>query len=112
MRHSNKKRDNVAKSRPGSNTGGYMFIDCLLLFLRLVPSSGGRRNGHRRFIHHRILSSAIFLSSPTVFMSLSTASIHIVLGLFPGGFMSTLCLNACSSGRLLTCPNHFNGQFA
>ena len=44
------------------------------------------------------------------FMSLSTASIHLVLGLplFPCGFMSTICLQACSSGRRLTCPNYFN----
>ena len=26
MRHSNKKRDNVAKSRPGSNTVSYMSL--------------------------------------------------------------------------------------
>ena len=45
-------------------------------------------------LHHNLLSSAIFLSSPTVFMSLSTASIHLVLGLlFP---VVSYPLSACS----------------
>ena len=41
-------------------------------------------------LRHRLLSSAIFRSTPTIFMSLSTASIHLVLGLhlFPAGYVS------------------------
>ena len=60
-------------------------------------------------LHDRILSSAIFLSSATIFMF--TESIHIVLGLplFLGRSMSIICLQACSSGRFkLRCKNHFN----
>ena len=30
------------------------------------------------------------------------------LSLFPCGFMPIICLQACSSGRILTCSNHFN----
>ena len=42
-----------------------------------------------------------FFSSPTIFMSVSTASIYLILGLpvffFHGGFMSVICLQGCSS---------------
>ena len=52
-------------------------------------------------LRHCLLPFAIFLSSPTIFMSLATASIHLFLGLplFPGGSMSIICLQACSSGH-------------
>ena len=43
-------------------------------------------------------------------MSLSTSSIHPVLGLplLPRGFMCIICLRTCPSGCLVTCSNHFN----
>ena len=75
------------------------------------PVMWGRRNSHRWFFAIIFCHPPSFFPVPQ-FPSLFTASIHLVLGLpvflFPCGFMSIICLQACSSGRLLTCPNHFN----
>ena len=56
-------------------------------------------------LRHRLLSSAIFLSIPTIVMSRFTESTHLVHAIplfFPSGFMPTIRPQACSSGRLLT----------
>ena len=49
---------------------------------------------------------SFFPVSSTTFMSLFTASIHLVI--FSGGFMLIICLQTCSSGRLLTKFNKCN----
>ena len=55
-----------------------MFVNSdLLLFLWLAPSSGVV-TWSSMVLRHRLLSSAIFLSSPAMFMCLFTASIHLV----------------------------------
>ena len=68
--------------------------------LPACPVIYGRRNGHRWFF------AIVFCHPPSFF------SIRLVLGLplflFPGGFMSIICLQTCSSGRLLTSATHFN----
>ena len=56
---------------------------------------------------HRLLSSAIFLSVATIFMSLSTAPCPWFYT-FSSGCMSIIFLQACSSCLLLTGRNHFN----
>ena len=86
----------------------------ILLFLTLVSSSGVVIDGSSS--SSSVIRHLSFQS--TIFMSLSTSSIHFVLGLplfhFPGGFMSMLCPQACSSGRLLRggggwCWSNFSG---
>ena len=93
VQNDNYKIENYDRVKRYHRMPTLMFI---LLFLRLVPSSGVTAmviNCHSPSFC--VLSSAIFLSIPTTFISLSTASIHLVLGLllFPDG--STCLLSAC-----------------
>ena len=102
------------------------------MYLCSPPSSPiicGRRNGHLWifvFCHspsllpipplscpwsqHSILFSVFlfFYVSRVVSRPLSARRHVPVVVCFPGGFMSSICPQACSSGRLRTCPNHFN----
>ena len=80
----------------------------LLLFLRLVPSSRGTAMVISIVFCHpqsffpvppfSCLSSPHPSTMPSVFHS----------SFLPDGFISIICLQECSSGLLLTCPNHFN----
>ena len=67
-------------------------------------------------LRHRLLSSAILNLSPTIVRSMSTASIPLVIGLpllllHSGVYISTIGLQAYSSGPLLTRPDHLNRIF-
>ena len=112
-------------------TVGTAVLDSSMLHIFFFSCGLSRHLGSPQWsamvLRHRRLPTAIFLSSPSIFMSLFTAlyvytcqnkdflpsflpSIHNVLGdlLFRGDFKSIIVMPACSSGRLLTCPNHLN----
>ena len=72
MRHSNKKRDNVAKSRPGSNTGimisftiymcEYVREPCLInRSVKKFPQRGSKRT-----FHHFIGNTTALLLIPNM----------------------------------------------
>ena len=75
------------------------------------PVIWGRRNGHRWFF------AIIFCLPPSFFPVPSFPELHSIHPpcprsfSFPGGFMSIICLQVCSSGRLLTCPNPLQTSF-
>ena len=60
-----------------------------------IPLHLGSPQWSSMVLRHHLLLSSIFISSPTIFVSLFGASIYLFLGLCPGGFMSIICLQGC-----------------
>ena len=97
-------------------------VTTVMLILLFLFSSGwshyvGRHNENRWIVlRRRLLSSAIFLSNPTIFISLSTGFIHIVYGppliILPGDsmsiVMSTLMFKWLSSDMPKPLISHFS----